>query len=111
VVNRTISITPHEDYIAGEISDITKWDLKRNTGGLVDGAQLHVLSYLGERWGGGNPRFTNEQAVDFSKKVVAAGGVITWDVPTRNDGTFAPEFLEQLTAIGKAVRDVALTPG
>jgi hypothetical protein len=103
VVNRTISVTPHEDYLAGEISDITKWDLKRNTGGRVDGAQLHVLSYLGERWGGGNPRFTTEQAVDFSRKVVSAGGVITWDVPTRSDGTFEPQFIEQLTAIGKAV--------
>jgi hypothetical protein len=111
VVNRTISVTPHEDYIAGEISDIAKWDLKRNTAGSVDGAQMHVLSFLGERWGGGNPRFTTEQSIAFSKAVVVAGGVITWDVPTRNDGTFAPEFIEQLTAIGKGIRDVPTTQG
>jgi hypothetical protein len=38
VVNRTISITPHEDYIAGEISKIELWDPKRHGDGLVDGA-------------------------------------------------------------------------
>jgi hypothetical protein len=111
VVYRTISITTHEDYIAGEVSDITKWDLRRNSGSFVDGSQLHVLSYLGERWGGGNPRYTVEQVVEFSKKVVAAGGAITWDVPTRNDGTFAPEFIEQLSAIGKGIRHAPSTQG
>jgi alpha-L-fucosidase len=111
VVNRTISVTPHEDYIAGEVSQLERWDLRRNSGHLVDGAQLHVLSYLGERWGGGNPRFTTEQAVEFSKKVAAAGGAITWDVPTRNDGTFEPQFIEQLAAIGKGMREIPTTQG
>ena len=109
VVNRTISVTPHEDYIAGEVSQIERWDLRRNTGGLVDGAQVQVLSYLGQRWGGGEPRFTTEQAVEFSQKVVAAGGVITWDVPVQNDGTITQPFMDQLSAIGKAVRASAAT--
>ena len=44
------------------------------------------------------------QAVEWSRKVVKEGGAITWDTPVDPTGKIAPEFLEQLTAIGKAVR-------
>jgi hypothetical protein len=104
VVNRALSLTPHEDYIAGEISDPKLWNARRNADGRVDGAQLHVLSYLGATWGQGAPRFSTEDAVAFSQKVAAVGGALTWDTPTRNNGTFAPEFLAQLKAIGEAIR-------
>ncbi len=101
VVYRTISITPDEDYIAGEIDRPDLWTPKRNVDGLIDGAQVHVLTFLGEHWGMGKPRFTSDQAIDFSQKVAAAGGVITWDTPIQKGGTFAPEFLDQLKAIGE----------
>jgi hypothetical protein len=99
VVGRTISLTPHEDYLAGEISDLNLWSLKRNFDGIVDGAQIHVLTFLGTRWGQGVPRFKTDEVLAFSEKVVGAGGVITWDTPAQKDGTFAPEFLAQLKAI------------
>ena len=104
VVNRTLSITPHEDYIAGEISKIELWDPRRNADGLVDGTQLHVLTYLGTTWGQGTPRFTPAQAIEFAKKVAAIGGVITWDTPIQKGGTFSPEFVEQLKAIGTGMK-------
>jgi hypothetical protein len=65
-----------------------------------------VLSYLGERWGTGDtPRFTNEQAIVFSRKLWDAGGAMTWDVPIQPDGTIAQSFLDQLIAVGKAGAD------
>ena len=103
VVYRTISITPHEDYIAGEIDKPDLWTPKRNVDGMIDGAQVHVLSYLGATWGQGAPRFTAEQAVAFSQKVADAGGVITWDTPIQKGGTLAPEFVAQLKLIGAAM--------
>jgi hypothetical protein len=64
-----------------------------------------MLSYLGERWGTGDaPRFTDDEVVGFSQKVIDAGGAVTWDVPIRTDGTIAPAFIEQLTAVGKTLK-------
>jgi hypothetical protein len=58
VIDRLISITPYEDYIAGEIDDPDKITVRRAFPGKQDGAQLHVLTHLGEQWGRGAPRFT-----------------------------------------------------
>lgn len=105
VVYRTISITPYEDYTAGEIDKPELWTPKRNTDGKIDGAQLQILSYLGSRWGTGDaPRFTNEEAIAFTKKVIEVQGAMTWDVPIQSNGTIADAFLEQLRAVGKAIR-------
>ena len=109
-VNRTISLTPYEDYIAGEIEDPTLWSARRNFEGIIDGAQIHFLSHLGAQWGQGAARFTTEQAVDFSRKVAQIGGVVTWDTPAGRDGTFAPEFLAQLKAIREAIRTTPVQP-
>jgi hypothetical protein len=103
VVYRTVSITPEEDYLAGEIDKPELWTPRRYVDGKVDGVQIHVLSYLGEKWGSGAPRFSTEHAVGFSQKVVEVDGAITWDTPTQKDGTFAPEFIAQLRAIGQAM--------
>jgi hypothetical protein len=107
VIYRTISLTPHEDFIAGEVNDLARWDPKRGTDGLVDGAQIQVLTYLGETWGRGTPRFKDADVVAFAEKVRAVGGVITWDTPTQRDGTFAPQFFAQLKAIGEAMAAIS----
>jgi hypothetical protein len=104
VIHRLISITPFEDYIAGEIDDPDKITIRRAVDGKQDGVQLHVLTHLGEQWGKGAPRFTAVQAANWSRKLVQQGAAITWDTPVDPTGKIAPEFLEQLTAIGKAVR-------
>ena len=62
-----------------------------------------MLSYLGQTWGTGKPRFTAEQAVEFSRNVAKNGGAITWDTPTERGGGFSQAFLEQLAAVGKAL--------
>ena len=99
-------MTPHQDYIAGEIDDPTLIQIKRQTGSTIDGTQIHVLSHLGDQWGMGAPRFKIEQMIEWSRKLVTIGGVITitWDVPIQADGTLGPEFMQQLTALGKALK-------
>jgi alpha-L-fucosidase len=102
-VNRTISVTPHEDYIAGEVAHPRLHSIKHVHDGRVDGARLHMLSHLGKAWGGGPARFPTGDVVEFTRQTVDAGGFVTWDVPVRNDGTIPQEFLEQLAAVAAAV--------
>ena len=61
-----------------------------------------MLSYLGQTWGRGTPRFTPEQVVEYTKKVVDLGGAVTWDVPVELDGTISQPFVDQLLALQKA---------
>ncbi len=103
VVYRILSVTPHEDYTAGEIDQPDRVSIRRAVDGKVDGARIHVLSFLGKTWGMGEPRFSEEQVVTFSRTVAGAGGVITWDVPVQLNGRIAQPFLEQLAAVGKAL--------
>jgi hypothetical protein len=103
VVPRLISLTPHEDYSAGEESDPARVVILRTENGVLDGVQPHVLSFLGARWGMGDPRFTSDQVVDFSKKLRGAGAAVTWDTPVQRNGLIAAPFIDQLTAIGKAI--------
>jgi hypothetical protein len=103
VVDRLLSVTPHEDYTAGEINLPDRLMIRRAVGGKVDGAQAHALSYLGATWGRGAPRFPDDQVVAWSRKVVDAGGAITWDVPVQSSGLIPRPFLDQLTAVGRAL--------
>jgi len=102
VIVPILSITPEEDYTAGEINDPVP---VRSNGRWRDGAQFHMLSYLGKAWAQGPPRFTDEQAVQFTKQIVDKGGVVSWDVPVRWNGEIPGEFLKQLLAI-RRVSDV-----
>lgn len=54
--------------------------------------------------GRGAPRFGADEVAAFSCRVAEVGGAVTWDVPTRPDGTFAPEYLAQLQAVAAALR-------
>jgi len=67
----------------------------------MDGTQIHMLSYLGETWGSGAPRFSADQ-VAYTRKIRDLGGSVTWDVPVEIDGTITQPFLDQLAALGKA---------
>ncbi|MBI4024540.1 MAG: hypothetical protein HY360_06130 [Verrucomicrobia bacterium] len=100
-----ISMTEYEDYTAGEINiafpvndkyhpPLTRW---------VDGAQHHILSFLGDGWGVGRPRFPVEFVVGFTRYTNQFGGVVSWDVPTQN-GLIPPPFMEQLRALRDATR-------
>jgi len=103
VVPRILSLTPHEDYTAGEIDDLDRVEIKRAVNGKIDGVQVHILSYLGQRWGMGSPRFNAEQVVQWSRGIRSNGGVITWDVPIQSNGLMSQPFMDQLIAVGKAL--------
>jgi len=102
VFARITSISPDEDFTAGEINDPAPIDFHRIEKGRRDGAQLHVLSFLGETWGRGEPRFSTDQVVEWSRRIWDQGGAVTWDVPLQHDRTIAGPFLVQLQAIGDA---------
>jgi alpha-L-fucosidase len=105
VVYRTISITPYEDYIAGEIDKPELIAIKRDFEGKVDGAQLHILSFLGEKWGMGLPRFSTDQVIGWSRSVTKKGGAFTWDVPVDSNGLMQQVFIDQLIQLGKALKE------
>jgi len=104
VVPRILSLTPHEDYTAGEINDPNRVEIRRAVDGKIDGVQVHILSYLGEKWGTGAPRFSTGQVVKWSQAIRKQGGAITWDVPIQPNGLIAQPFIDQLTAVGKALQ-------
>jgi hypothetical protein len=105
VVPRILSVTAQEDYTAGEINDLDRVEIRRAEDGRIDGVQIHILSYLGQRWGTGSPRFSKEQAVAYSRKLGRSGAVITWDVPIQSDGLMSQPFIEQLAAVGSSLGD------
>jgi hypothetical protein len=91
-----ISHSDCEDYTAGEISDA----FPVCPGRWVDGAQYHILSYLGDWWGGGSPRFTDGFVRGYTEYVNRKGGVVTWDVPIGEAGAIPQPFIDQLRVIG-----------
>jgi len=103
VVPRILSVTPHEDYTAGEINDPNRVEIRRGVEGKIDGTQVHILSYLGRTWGMGSPRFATMQVVKWSQGIRKQGGAITWDVPIQPNGLIAQPFIGQLTAVGKTL--------
>jgi hypothetical protein len=103
VVYRMLSLTPYEDFTAGEIDKPELVTIRRAGGGKIDGVQIHMLSYLGETWGKGAPRFTTDQVIAYTHKVRDAGGAVTWDVPVELNGTISQPFPDQLAALSKAL--------
>jgi len=102
VIYRIISVSPDEDFTAGEIDKPDLVSIHRAEDGIIDGTQIHMLSFLGEKWGSGAPRFSSDQVIEFTRKILSAGGAVTWDVPVELDGTITEPFLDQLHALGKA---------
>jgi hypothetical protein len=99
---RLKSITLHEDYIVGEVNEPDRLSFRFRHEGMIDGKQIHALSFLGSFWGQGEPRFSDEDIVKHSLKVKEVGGAITWDCPVYPSGLIKEPFMKQLISIGKA---------
>ena len=102
-------MSDEEDYTPGEIGD----EFPECEGRWIHGVQWHVLSYLAQTWGGwphpdgsdGRPqRLSTEWLVEYTRRTLAHGGVVTWDVPIQPSGLLDPEFLPVLRAVGEATR-------
>ena len=96
------SLTDDEDYTGGEISS----SFPVCPGRWVDDAQYHVLSYLGETWGGGQPRLADEFVISYTRHVIDKKGVVTWDVPVAVDGTIEKPFAKQLNSLSQNLKGV-----
>ena len=103
-----VSTTKYEDYTAGEVtnhlpvsSDVS-WE--RPIERFVDGAQYHILTYLGSSWGKDDIRFVDELVIGYTKNINSRDGVITWDIGVKKDGLIAPNTFRQLKALKKATR-------
>ena len=102
VLDPIITVTPEEDYTAGEINDPAKVVCR---GRWVGKAQFQMLSFLGPAWCQKPPRFNAEQVVAFTEGITAKGGAVTWDVPPAGvNGLIPDDFLAQLKAIGKSAK-------
>ena len=104
VLTPVVCHTVHEDFTAGEIAR----ELPECPGPWIerDGhrARYHVLSYLGETWCKGEPRFPDELVIGYTKHVTGQGGVVTWDVPIDQGGRIPPSHVAQLAALGEHLR-------
>jgi hypothetical protein len=105
-----VSQTGHEDYAAGEVTLKQLPQAAATCPGRWlehDGAnvQYHILTFLGESWcKGERPQWPNEKIIDLTRQVVEKGGVVTFDVPIGQSGRIPQPFIEQLRAVGRAVR-------
>lgn len=93
----SFKFAPFDDYTAGEmggylrVHQVERW---------VDGIQYHTLNTLGCRWGEGPSRYASGDFVAaFTHEVNQKEGVVTWDVPPRQDCTIPDEYMEQLKKI------------
>lgn len=107
VLTPVIRYTEFEDYTAGEINSAfpvlpARWQTPI-VDGKVDGAQYHILSFLGSDWCKAPLRFPDAFAVGYTQTTNGLGGVVTWDVPIEKSGRIPEAFLRQLKAISESV--------
>jgi hypothetical protein len=69
---------------------------------IAEKATGTALTFLGQTWGMGSPRFSAEQIANWTRKITKAGGAITWDTPIQKNGLIAEPFLKQLGELRKA---------
>ena len=93
------------DFTAGEFNDFYCIPSER----FIEGAQAHALIPLGAwggdhspSWGGSGTKRSADYMADYVKFVNENGGVVTIDVAVANDGSWLPEQIEVLKAVGHA---------
>ncbi|MBC8481144.1 MAG: hypothetical protein H8D47_00565 [Planctomycetes bacterium] len=104
--------TEYEDYLAGECDyflptcGVRVFDGKEYyLGPDISGDQLHFLNFLGEWWGTGKTRFSNELVTAWTKHININGGTVTWDLPLSDSGQIDDSYLGQLAAINEMVKN------
>ena len=105
------SMTEFEDFTPGEIERdlpvapgcLPDYSRLRNFDRFLDGAQLHLLTIMGEWWGKHPLRFDDEFTIAYTKYINGKGGVISWDAPLTLGGLIDPVFHPQITALGHAI--------
>jgi Alpha-L-fucosidase len=93
----------HEDYTGGEVSgalpllgeEPAVLPVRR----FLDGEQYHILTFLGDYWGHGEPRFNGYFVAGYTEHINRHGGVITWDVPRAENGLITASAMKVLSRI------------
>lgn len=92
-----------DDYTAGNTHAPGS---ARCGGRFVQGAQWHILTYVGNNWAGycknPNPRFDAARASGMTAGICSRGGAVTWDTPYETTGLIREAYLPVLKAIGDA---------
>ncbi|MFZ2657545.1 MAG: alpha-L-fucosidase [Victivallales bacterium] len=96
-----ISHTEYDDYTAGEANVMVTPNRYHTFDRFVKGAQFQVLTYLGDYWCYGNPRYSDELIASYTKYINSFGGAVTWDVPINHAGKIPDAYIKQLSAIGR----------
>lgn len=108
----------YEDYTAGEVANAfpvhmdSQWGLPKKADSYwgqpvqraVAGAQYHLLTFMGPYWSRGLPRFPAELVVGYTKHVNDCEGVISWDVPTADNGAIPEPYMTQFRHLATATR-------
>lgn len=104
--------TEYEDYLAGEVDyflptcGIRVFDGKEYyLGPNISGDQLHFLNFLGAWWGTGEPRFSDELVISWTKHINTHGGTVTWDLPLSDTGMISENYLKQLTVFSRSINN------
>jgi len=67
--------------------------------------QWHNLCFLGHWWGSPTgPTYTNDWLIEYGNKVNRQGGIVSIDVNLSPDGIIYPPHLNQLIALGNAIK-------
>lgn len=106
-----MSLTEYEDYTAGEVDgelpidfdyvDFYRKPLKTYT----KQAQTHILTPLGEWWGRGKPRFTDDLLVAYVRYLSLKQIPITLDIPISESGILSDEVIEQMKKVKTVIRE------
>lgn len=95
-------VTDESDYTAGEVGfmlplAIRGTDRKPEIEERLGGKIPHVLSHLGDSWGGGVPRMPASLAAGYIQYFNDRGGIVTWDLPLTYNGTISDSWMEYLS--------------
>jgi hypothetical protein len=95
-------LAAEQDYTAGEFSNkFPAHDVWTKLEAETDGMQTQLLSFLGEYWGRGEPRFPDGLVSSYTQYLNQRGIAMTWDVPFSETGIIPESFLRQLEGIPK----------
>lgn len=92
---RVMSYTRHEDFTCGEQNRFFDMPTER----FLDGEQWHILSYLGDRWGGPGCNYSKLDLRDYVFQVHRRGGVVSVDVILFRDGSLDRSQIELLKSV------------
>jgi hypothetical protein len=95
--------TPYCDYSSGEKQTIDEFPSSR---WVEPGVQWFLFTYLGEKWGGSGSQFKTEELVEKAKKIIQGQGVLCLEVVVNPRGEILPHHLEQIKAVGTALRKI-----